>query len=130
MNKKSNPDIPVAEWITAAAGVVILVFMLGALIMDATRGNDRPPDITFVIDSVHAGAGGYVVEVSVRNAGGQTAAGVAIEGSLAGGGAEIERSMITLDYLPAHSTRRVGLVFRQNPRAHAVALRALGYQRP
>ena len=130
MNKKTNPDIPLAEWVTAAVGVLVLVFMLGALIMDATRGTDSPPDITFAIDSVHAGAGGYVVDVSVRNGGGQTAADVAIEGSLSSSGAEAERSTITLDYLPAHSTRRVGLVFGKDPRAGALSLRALGYQRP
>ena len=71
---------------------------------------------------------GYVVDVVASNTGGETAAQVVIEGELIGGSPEWREA--TIDYLPAGSERRAGLVFGADPRTHGLKLRAKGFVEP
>ena len=59
-----------------------------------------------------------------------TAAAVQIEGELLDGERVIATSQVTLDYVPGNSERRGGLFFREDPEAHGLKVRALGYAEP
>lgn len=123
--------IPPAEWIAAGIGAVLVIGALGALITDSVKNEIAAPVITLEVDTIIATGANYVVKVRAENRGGETAASVVIEGVLAQpNGAQLERSELVLDYLPRRSSRMVGLIYRNDPRAYGVALRAVGYQLP
>jgi uncharacterized protein (TIGR02588 family) len=134
MAKRSQPSrsgkIPPAEWVDAGVGALLVVGALGALVSDSVDNEIAAPAITLEVDTVIPTAANYVVKVRAKNRGDETAAAVVIEGVLMQGDAQIERSELVLDYLPRRSSRMVGLIYGNDPRAYSLALRAVGYQVP
>jgi uncharacterized protein (TIGR02588 family) len=127
----ARPRIPALEWIAAAVGLLLILAMLGVLGWEALKGNGKhAPFVDVSVERVTAAAGGYVVEVVLRNRTPSTAAAVEVEGELASGGTAIETSSATIDYVPGESTRRAGLFFTRDPRDLELKVRALGYARP
>ena len=124
-------EIPIAEWVVAGIGAVLVIGALGALVMDGTKNEIAAPAITLEVDTIIPTGANYVVKVRAKNSGGETAAAVVIEGVLAQpNGAQVERSELVLDYLPRRSSRTVGLIYRNDPRTLSLSLRAVGYQTP
>ena len=121
---------PRSEWIVAGIGLVIVLAVLGVLTYEAAVGGESPPSIVNQVVAVMPATGGYLVQVEVRNQGGETTAGLTLEGTLKQGEKDVETSEATLDYVPGHSVREAGLFFTQNPRLYQLELRSLGYQEP
>ena len=55
---------------------------------------------------------------------------MAIEGELVAPGAQAETAEAVFDYVPAHSTRKGGLYFKDDPRTGQLTLTAKGYIDP
>ena len=126
-----TPQTPLLEWIAGGVGLLLTLGTFGVIGWEAvtTRG-EPPPAIETSVEGVTAAAGGYVVEVRLRNRSHATAAAVEIEGEMSAGGGEPTRSTATIDYVPGESERRVGLFFREDPRRHGLEVRVLGYSEP
>lgn len=122
--------VPVTEWIVAAIGALLVAGTIGYLVYLATARDDTPPDVRVVAQGVRALQGGWLVQFRALNAGAQAAAELQVEGELVGPDGPIETSEATIDYLPARSEREGGLIFREDPRAHELRLRAKGYVNP
>lgn len=118
------------EWLVAGVSALLVLAAVGFLLRDALGPPQSPPRIRVEVDSVVPGGSGYLVELSVHNRGGTTAAALVIEGALRGDGGEVETSEVTIDYVPARGTRRGGLFFTGDPRAGRLRLRPMGYARP
>lgn len=122
---------PILEWIAAATGLLLLLFLLGAISLDVLQGGSRvPPDIHI---NVHPGvkAGGrYLVTFDASNKGGASAAALEVEGQLTDQGRVIETSSSRIDYVPGHGTAQGGLFFEHDPSGLTLKLRPLGYQAP
>jgi uncharacterized protein (TIGR02588 family) len=118
------------EWVSAAAGALLVAGAIGFLVHEAVVRSPEPPAITFEIDSVAAAPNGFLVQFRARNHGWTTAAGLQVAGELRAGGRSVETSEATLQYLPARAERAAGLFFTEDPRAHELTLRAVGYQTP
>ena len=131
-NRKSPPaDIPALEWIAAGIGLLLTLAILGVMAWQAIAGGTEPPPAVEVrIAQVVAVRSGYAVEIELSNHSPATAAGVEVQGDLLADGRVVESSRMTIDYVPGFSTRRAGLYFRADPRAHALDVRALGYSAP
>ncbi|MGE0179360.1 MAG: TIGR02588 family protein [Sphingomonas sp.] len=129
--EKKASGTPLLEWIAAGIGLALLLGLLSVIGREALRGGPtEPPAIEVSVRRIAATPSGYVVEFEARNIAGGTAQSVDVEGMLTSGGAPVERSGITFDYIPGHSHRSGGLFFRRDPRQGVLALRALGYQIP
>ena len=129
---RGGGQIPTAEWLVAAIGLIIVGAAIFVLLQEALAGDRSPPDIRLKVGAISASGTGYLVQFSATNAGGQTAAEVVIEGTHSAE-AEEEKSQATFDFLPPRSERRGGLLFRHDPRTpqgSSVELRALGYREP
>ncbi|HVE48512.1 MAG TPA: TIGR02588 family protein [Casimicrobiaceae bacterium] len=121
---------PLAEWIVAAIGFVLVIAAIGFLLYRALAGSNSPPMIAVHQQSVIATPSGYLVEIRVINSGGMTAAEVLVEGELKNGAETIETSEATIDYVPARSEKRGGLYFSADPRRHQLQIKAKGYRHP
>ena len=128
---QQDSGTPLLEWIAAGIGLLLTLGILGSISWEAVKGGgEAAPAIEVTVERVTPVAAGYVVEVRARNHSPATAAAVQIEGELDKGSAEPVTSSATIDYVPGESDRRAGLFFTDDPRAHKLEVRALGYAKP
>jgi uncharacterized protein (TIGR02588 family) len=122
---------PALEWIAAAVGAALALFVIGVIGWEALHAREaRPPSILAERLGVSPIAGGYLVEIRVSNRGGRPAAQVLVEGELASPGVEPELSEATFDYIPDSSARTGGLFFKSDPALGTLTLRAKGFVEP
>lgn len=119
----------VLEYVVAAVGLLLVVAAAGFLGYEALTEGNAPPNIRVEVVNVVRSSGGYLVTLAAHNSGDETAADLAIEGTVTRPGQESETSDVTFDYLPPDSAREGGLFFTQDPRG-ALTLRVLGYREP
>jgi uncharacterized protein (TIGR02588 family) len=125
---RDAPGISRWEWAAAFVASALVLAVIGALLVDA-RKERTPPDLTVTVDRVTAEQSTFLVQFTVTNHGGMTAAEVIVEGELRTEG-KPERSEATFDYVPGQSKRRGGLFFTTDPAKGALTLRPLGYREP
>lgn len=133
MARKPAPAarVPVLEWIAAGIGLFLTLGMFFIIGREAITGDTHElPAIDVAASRIVPTGSGFVVEVVATNRSGGTGAVVEIEGELKSGETSVETSSLTFDYVPGHAERRGGLFFREDPRAHQLELRALGFQTP
>lgn len=119
------------EWVAGGIGALIVAGMMALMASEALTARPELPPVMHVEPvALSAVPGGFVLQVKVVNRSPRTAAAVAIEGALVGGGSEVETSSATLTYVPGESERQAGLVFATDPRRHRLRLRVLGYEKP
>ena len=117
------------EWAILVSSVAALLGLVGFLVVAAVT--DRTDaDIRFDVRMAEAREteAGWLVPVSVRNEGGEPAAGLTIEASAEVDGAE-ETSDVTLDLLPAHSEAEIVVGLSAAPDGE-LRLRVLGFEAP
>lgn len=128
---KMSPQTPALEWIAAGVGLLFLLALLGVIGAEASAGgSDEPPAIAIKLGAVKQAGSTYVAAFEVVNASGGTAAALQVEGKLMNGGAEVETSLATIDYVSAHGSAEGGLIFSRDPKGLTIVARPLGYQAP
>ena len=127
--RKSRPA-PL-EWVAASIGLAIFIGLFAILFARALNDDKtHTADLTVENHRMVATPTGTRVTFDVRNRSGQTAAAVQIKGRLLEGGSEVESSEVTLDYVPARSRVRAGLMFSEAPHGRRVEVHAVGYREP
>jgi uncharacterized protein (TIGR02588 family) len=132
-NRPARPRAKPSGWELGAAvlGAAIVVATLAFLLYEAvTAPPSAVPRLVVRVDTVIAYASGHVVEFRAINSGDATAASVQVEGELRSDTGVVERSESIVDFVPARSWRKGGLVFKADPRAYQMEVRAVGYTRP
>jgi uncharacterized protein (TIGR02588 family) len=132
-DRPARPQAKPSAWeLTAAAlGAAIVAATLGFMVYEAVTAPANPvPQIVVRVDTVIAYPSGHVVEFRAINAGDATAAGVQVQGELRSDTGVVERSESTVDFVPARSWRRGGVLFKSDPRGHRMEVRAVGFGRP
>jgi uncharacterized protein (TIGR02588 family) len=124
-----NPVSP-WEWVAAGVSALLVLGVVGIMLHEGLDAPSTPPLIDVRVDSVIAVSGGYLVEFTAHNSGQSTAAGVTIEGELKADTGAVEKSGVTIDYVPAEAHRKGGLYFSKNPRQYRLEIRPRGYDRP
>ena len=127
---KEAAGIPSWSWVGAAVGVTLALGSAGFMLLNAFSNDSSLPEIRIETDSIVRNQGGFLVPIRVINAGESVAAGLLVEGVLEERGVTVETSTITLDYVPASSERRAGLIFKRDPRALDLRVQAKGYVEP
>jgi len=129
--QNGTKSVPVLEWVASAVGLALMLAIIGFIGWKAYQGTgDEPPMIEVRSERIVAAGGGWIVEFVAVNRSPSTAAAVQIEGKLSRDDREVATSQTTLDYVPGRSERGGGLFFEEDPRAHQLSLRALGYTEP
>jgi uncharacterized protein (TIGR02588 family) len=118
------------EWLCAAIGAALLVACIAYLAWFGLRNNDDSPAVAIeTIDTARRGDF-HVVRLKIRNDSSYAAAALMVVGELVREGAVVERSELTLDYLPPFSTVGAGLMFRTDVAGLELRVRPVGYQEP
>lgn len=123
------PKRPVLEWAAALLGGTLTALALAVIAFQALLSDQSPPALAVRATGVVSTPQGFLVRVRVSNLGGAPAAGVTVEGVVAGEG-EPETSDVTFDYIAAKSSREGGLAFTRDPRQGGLSVRAKGYVDP
>lgn len=120
-----------AEWVIGGISAVLILMLVFYLGYHATTTQGRAPDFVATVGKLGKAGELFHVDVTVTNAGGETAAGVVLQATLEAEGETVETVQIQFDYLPAGSTRRGAFMFRNDPsRADDLRLEVLGYTDP
>ncbi len=125
-----EPDLPPWSWIVSVLGLLLVAGAIGYTLYKVATKEETPPDIVIQQERVVQGTESYLVEIRIFNKGGSAASGLVVEGSLVEEGNSLETSTITIEYAPAESSRKAGLVFTRDPRRYQLKIRALGYEEP
>ncbi len=128
-DRVSETKTPALEWIASALGLILVVGSLGLILYDAFD-QDTLPRLEARAGPVISVNSRHLVQVTVWNRGGSTAAMVNIQGVLRRGTKTIETAATTFDYVPAHSSTEGGMFFTHNPRAYQLQLKANAYMDP
>lgn len=119
------------EWVAGAIGLALAIGIVAVLAHDALRNAaSKPPLLQVRPTGINSDGGLHMVEVTVLNRSGQTAADVEIKGTLSDRTGPVETSSASLTYVPGNSTRKVGLIFRRDPRSFALTVIPGGYELP
>jgi uncharacterized protein (TIGR02588 family) len=129
-SRKRNGHGERLEWVVATISSVIVIALVGFILYEAITRTGREPDFRFTIEKGVEMADGYAVEIEIHNDGHVTVSDVQIEGIATPEGGESETSTVTLDYLPAESSTKVGLGFSGAMDPEQVRLRVIGYTYP
>jgi uncharacterized protein (TIGR02588 family) len=129
-SRNANASTPLFEWIMAAVGFALVAATIVVIAYGALTDRGSPPQISVRAESIVPVDNGYLVTVSAENRGDRTAADVKLEGALMKGGATVEKSEMSFQYLPPRSKRRGGLFFTHDPRTMQLVLTPRGYQSP
>lgn len=129
--RKSAPEdeISTLQWIASGLGLLVVIGAFGLILYDVFVP-DAPPNLKVHMTRIVPLAGRYLVEVTVSNDGGSTAASVAVQGTLYKGDKTFETASTTYDYVPAYSEAAGGMFFTYDPRAYKFKLEANAYQEP
>ena len=130
-DRRPGPDgPPLAEWIVAAVGLILVAGTIGFLVYQAIKGETLPPDVVVKVDSIAPVGSGYLVTFRAINQGEMTAEGLVVEGKLMQGEMSIETGETELDYVPSRSEVKGGIFFTRDPRQFELQLQARGYELP
>lgn len=116
--------IPVLEWVTAAASLVVVLGLLAFLLTSDVAPEGAVPALDARLVRVVHLPSADVAEIIVRNESPVPAAAVEIEGEAGG-----EVSHATIDYVPGYAERRIGLQFAQKAGV-TPTIRVTGYAEP
>ncbi|HJU65463.1 MAG TPA: hypothetical protein VJ596_07285 [Gemmatimonadaceae bacterium] len=119
------------EWSVFAGSLVLVLATIGYLVAESIARPPSPPEIRATIGTVRATDAGFLLPVTVRNTGGQTAENVVIEVLVETSGELVERAELSFAFLPRGATREGWVVLRRDPRSAAsVTARAKGFETP
>lgn len=118
------------EWSVFGVGLVLVTCTLGFLIYDGATSRDEPPQLSVELGTPEKRGEHFVVPLTVKNTGGQTAEGVTVEVTLESDGGRAERGEFSVAFLPRGGKREGFVTFRADPRSGRLVPRVLGYEKP
>ncbi len=125
-----RPGLHLVQWAFAILGLALVVGSAAFMVYRAVGIDGGPPALSVRWSAAVRQRDGWLLPFTAINGGGEPAAQVWIEASIIATDGSRETSRTVLDYVPAHSERRGGLVFRTDPTAGQLTIRALGYTEP
>lgn len=122
--------VPAMEWVLSAVGAILVCVMIASTLYHGIRSTSAYPELSVAVDHVETTQSGYLVVFRAQNTGDVTAAQVTVEGQLIRDGLTIETISVILDFVPAQSGSRGGMLFENDPSDFELQLRAVSYTDP
>lgn len=122
---------PRLEWIVGTGCAVLVLGIVGFLAFEAVFGENRPPQLSAVIERLEQGSAGTLAIVTVSNEGDSAAATVGIEATIARAGQTPEQKDIEFDYVAAGATRSGAFVIEgQGVKMEDIEVTVHGFAEP
>ncbi|OWY68007.1 hypothetical protein B7486_28760 [cyanobacterium TDX16] len=119
------------EWIVFVLSLILVLFTLGYIVYDGATLGETPPNIELQLGQPQPQSDRFIVPVTAKNRGDETAETVQIEVTLNNDGKEVETAEFEIAFLPRHSTRRGWVTFQTDPRTvEQMEARVLGFEKP
>ena len=119
------------EWIVFVISLILVLFTLGYIVYDGATLGETPPNIELQLGQPQPQSDRFIVPVTAKNRGDETAETVQIEVTLNNDGKEVETAEFEIAFLPRHSTRRGWVTFQTDPRTvEQMEARVLGFEKP
>lgn len=130
-DESRSDRLPRLAVVAGLIGFVLTASLIGFIGCEALRGSGgEAPVLSVRAGDIHPTPGGYRVEFEARNASSAAAAAVEVEATLVSSGSEPVTSVVSLDYVPGHSSKKGGVVLPADPRQGSLELRVTGYAEP
>jgi uncharacterized protein (TIGR02588 family) len=121
---------PLAEWIAAACGLVLVLATLACLVWLGLDEESARVEPRVRVVAIERQGERHHVAIEVENEGTAAAAAVRVEVRLRGANGVTESAEVEFDHLPARSSRTAGVFFRNDPRAGTLEAWARSYRQP
>jgi uncharacterized protein (TIGR02588 family) len=119
------------EWIVFSISAVIITFVTAFLIYQAFNSREEaPPDIIIEAGAPQGQTGKYIVPVTVKNEGEQTAEDVNIVVTIEKDGQPLEEATFVVPFIPRKSERESWAVFTKDPAQGKITAKATGFNVP
>lgn len=118
------------EWLFAVLGLLLVVSVIGYLIYEIVTNEKKPPRLNVKIGEIIANEHGFLVKFKIENTGDENATDVTVEGEATRAKESVEKSDVTIDYVPAHSEKKGGMFFKNDPHDFDFEIHAKGYNEP
>jgi uncharacterized protein (TIGR02588 family) len=126
--KDPAPKITALEWVVAILSAAAFAAIVAMLLFEQSR-QDRPfPIVTAKITRVEKESTNFVAMAEVRNDGDKTASRLECTAEVVRDGKAVESRMARVEFLPPHSSKRVGFVFGDEARAGELRVRLGGFE--
>ena len=123
-------SVPLAEWVAAACGAVVMLATLACLIWLAIDERDGTVDPVVQLVEIERQGERHHVKLRVENQGGAAAADLRVQAQLRRGDAVLEEAEVEFDHVPARAHRTAGMFFRNDPRQATLELSVRSYRQP
>lgn len=118
------------EWAVFSVGLVVVLGTVGFLVYDMVRSGSAPPDLSVELGAPRRQGGKWVVPVTVKNQGDETAEGAQVEVTLAIPGEPPERARFQIAFVPSGSRREGFVTFAKDPARGRLSGRVVGFETP
>ena len=122
--------VPLAEWVAAACGAVVMLATLACLAWLAIHERDGTVDPVVHVVAIERRGERHHVKLRVENQGGAAAADLRVQAQLRRGDTVVEEAEVEFDHVPAHAHRTAGMFFRNDPRQAKLELSVRSYRQP
>ncbi|MBA3344114.1 MAG: hypothetical protein H0T44_02275 [Gemmatimonadales bacterium] len=125
---RKSLDKNALEWTVFGVGLILVLATIVYLAREALATDSLPPDVTAVLGPTRPGRDGFQVPVTVQNRGDRVAEDVTVTVLLAG--PPEQEAVLTIGFLPRHSTRQGWVRFNGSPAAPQLRVTSLGFASP
>ncbi len=126
----TKKNIPLLSWITASVGLILVLGIIAFLVMRSFEEGDPVPKIVIHTASSQPDDGKTLIMITIANNGTGAVSSLMVEGELRNGTQTVEQSTVTVDYVPAGSTRTAGMYFVNDPKNFELILTPRSYEEP
>lgn len=119
----------VAEWTTFAASCAVVVAVMVLVALQAAKPQDPPAPVATIVGSSQRTDGRFVVNVSVLNEGGGTAANVQVAAELTVQATVTEADQV-IDFLARQERFELAFVFDEDPSAGELEVTVVSWVDP
>jgi uncharacterized protein (TIGR02588 family) len=128
--RAAEAAVPLAEWVAAACGGVVMLATLACLGWLALNERDGTVDPSVQVVAIERQGERHHVMLRVENQGAAAAAGLRVQAQLRRGDVVVEEAEVEFDHVPARAHRRAGVFFRNDPRQAKLELSVRSYRQP
>jgi uncharacterized protein (TIGR02588 family) len=112
-----------------AISALLVAGAIGVLAWQGAR-EERPPELAVRVDSVVSRGDAHQVHITVRNDGFATAAMAHVRARLLRDASPVAESEVVVQWVPGRSSEQATLLFEEDPRAHELDVRVVGFTEP